>query len=111
MKRRPKEPPVPPERTDTVRHEIISVLEGRTASAREISASVGIPEKEVYDHLEHIHKTMGKRSRHLVVTSAQCLKCGFVFKKREKLTKPGRCPVCHGELIEEPLFSIKEAAE
>ncbi len=109
MKRREKEPIVPPERVDTIRHEIIAALEGKTLSAKEISASVRIPEKEVYTHLDHIHKTMSKRTRHLVVTPAECLKCGFVFKKRERLTKPGRCPVCHGELIEEPLFSIRES--
>jgi predicted Zn-ribbon and HTH transcriptional regulator len=111
MKKRPKEPPVPAERADTLRHEIISALEGRTLSAKEISASVRISEKDVYDHLDHIHKTMSKRDRHLVVTPAECLKCGFVFRKRERLTKPGRCPVCHGELIEEPLFTIKESPE
>jgi predicted Zn-ribbon and HTH transcriptional regulator len=108
MKKKPKAPPVPADRTDTVRHEIIALLEGRAASAREISTSVGIPEKEVYDHLGHIRKTMSKRSRRLVVTPALCLKCGFLFKKREKLRKPHRCPVCQGELIEDPLFSVKE---
>jgi predicted Zn-ribbon and HTH transcriptional regulator len=111
MKKKAKEPAVPQERTDTVRHEIISALEGRTLSAKDISASVRIPEREVYDHLDHIHKTTSKRDRHLLVTPAQCLKCGFVFKKRERLTKPGRCPVCHGEQIVEPLFSIKESPE
>ncbi len=108
MRRKLREPPVPVERTDTVRHEIISVLRGKTMSAKEISASVRISEKEVYVHLNHIQKTMSRREHRLAVTPASCLKCGFVFKKREKLTKPGRCPVCHGELLEEPLFSIEK---
>ncbi len=107
MRKRPKEPPVPAERIDTVRHEIVSALEGRTMSAKDISASVRIPEKEVYAHLDHIQKSMGRKERRLAVTPASCLKCGFIFKKRERLTKPGRCPVCHGEQIEEPLFSIE----
>jgi transcriptional regulator len=110
MKKRLKEPPVPVERTETLRREIISVLEGRPMSAKEISAGVRIPEKEVYFHLDHIQKTMTRKERRLVVTPASCLKCGFVFKKRERLTKPGRCPVCHGELVEEPLFSIEKAS-
>jgi hypothetical protein len=33
-------------------------------------------------------------------------KCGFIFRKRDRLKKPGRCPVCHGEHIQDPLFSI-----
>jgi transcriptional regulator len=110
MKKKAKEPPVPVERIDTVRHEIASVLEGRTMSAKEISAGVRISEKEVYVHLDHIQKTMSRKERRLVVTPASCLKCGFVFKKRDRLTKPGRCPVCHGELLEEPLFTIERSS-
>jgi hypothetical protein len=40
------------------------------------------------------------------VTPAECRKCGFVFQKREKLKKPGKCPICRSESIEEPLFGI-----
>ncbi len=101
---KPKAPFIPPERHDTLRHEIITLLEGETLSAREISAEVGIPEKEVYGHLEHIQT--GRGELRLVVTPAACRKCGFVFTKRERLKKPGKCPVCRSELIREPLFSI-----
>jgi hypothetical protein len=44
----------------------------------------------------------------LVVEPAECFRCGFVFTKRERLRKPGRCPVCRGEVILEPLFSVRE---
>jgi predicted Zn-ribbon and HTH transcriptional regulator len=99
-----KEPRIPPERHGTIRQEIISVLEGNTLSAKEISGLVGISEKDVYAHLEHVERSLKKD---LVITPARCKKCGFVFKKRERLTKPGRCPVCKGQSIEEPLFSVK----
>jgi hypothetical protein len=39
---------------------------------------------------------------------AVCKKCGFVFAKREKLKRPGKCPVCRGESIREPRFTIEE---
>lgn len=107
MKRKPKEPFIPVERHETVRQKIISVLEGQTFSAKDISADVMVSEKEVYEHLEHIQKTLNKRDRNLIITPAECKKCGFVFRKRDRLKKPGRCPVCRGELISEPLFSIK----
>lgn len=110
MKRKEKEPFVPAERHGTVRREIISVLEGRTLSAKEISAEVRISEKEVYDHLEHIQRTLNKKDHHLAVFPAECTKCGFVFKKRERLKKPGKCPVCKGEKIQEPLFSVTPSA-
>jgi len=107
LKRKPKEPFIPVERHETVRQKIISVLEGQTFSAKDISADVMVSEKEVYEHLEHIQKTLNKRDRNLIITPAECKKCGFVFRKRDRLKKPGRCPVCRGELISEPLFSIK----
>jgi len=98
---------MPPERTGTIRQEIILLLEENAAlSAKDISAEVRIPEKEVYGHLEHVQKSLTKVGHHLHVKPAECLKCGFVFAKREKLKTPGRCPVCHEEHIQEPLFSI-----
>lgn len=107
MKNKPRKPAVPRERGETARREIASVLEGRVLSAKEISAQVGLSEKEVYGHLEHIQKTLNKGDCHLVVTPAECIKCGFVFRKRERLKKPGRCPVCRSELIQQPLFTVR----
>lgn len=99
-----KGPFIPREKHDTLRHEIIALLERETLSAREISGKVGIPEAEVYGHLRHIQAK--RRERHLHITPAACRKCGFVFTKRDRLTKPGKCPVCRGELITEPAFSL-----
>jgi predicted Zn-ribbon and HTH transcriptional regulator len=97
---------IPEERHETVRRQIMSILGAGTVSAKDISSEVRIPEKEVYEHLEHIRKTLSKRDHQLDVTPAECSKCGFTFSKREKLKKPGKCPVCRGELIREPLFSL-----
>ena len=107
LKQKKKEPFIPVDRQETVRREIVSAIEGRALSAREISGMVSIPEKAVCDHISHIQKTVHKTGRMLVVTPAECKQCGFVFKKREKLKKPGKCPICRAETIKEPLFSIK----
>jgi predicted Zn-ribbon and HTH transcriptional regulator len=109
LKNKPKEPVVPVERRETVRQEITDVLGESVLSARDISGAVGISVREVYEHLAHIQKSIGKGEHHLEVTPAECKKCGFVFKKRERLKKPGKCPVCRSESIEEPLFSIKKS--
>jgi predicted Zn-ribbon and HTH transcriptional regulator len=108
LKKKPKEPFVPVERHGTIRQEIVSLLEGKTLSAREISANIGVSEKEVYEHLEHIQRTINKREHNLIVTPAVCKKCGFVFRKRERLKKPSKCPVCRNEIIGEPLFSVRK---
>ena len=107
LKDKSKKPFIPAERQETVRQNIISVLEGQTLSAKEISAEVKASEREVYDHLEHIQRTVNKKEHNFMVTPAECRKCGFVFRKRERLKKPGKCPVCNSELIQEPLFSIR----
>lgn len=106
MKKKSKEAFIPQEREDTIRHKIIAALTAQSLSAKEISADVRISEKEVYAHLEHIRKTVSKGGHNLIVTPSECNKCGFVFKKRDRLKKPGKCPVCSGESISAPLFSI-----
>jgi len=106
MKIKPKEPFILPEKHDTIRQEIISALMERALSVREISAEVRISEKEVVDHLEHIRIAVRKSKGRLLIIPAECKKCGFKFKKRERLTKPGKCPICRNKYIQEPHFSI-----
>jgi len=101
-----KKPFIPIERHETIRQKIINVLKDRTLTATEISAEISIRQKEVYDHLEHIQRSVVKNGIELIVNPASCKKCGFTFKKRERLSKPGKCPICRGEAIEEPSFSI-----
>ncbi len=109
MKVKIKEPPVPVERFDTIRHRIISLLLDHSATARQISTELRIPEKEIYEHLEHIKKTMRTGEYHLSVRPAVCEKCGFAFRKRERLKAPGKCPICRSESILEPVFVVMKA--
>ncbi len=106
MRKKSKEPFIPVARHETIRQRIASLLEGKTYSARDLSVEAGISEKDVYEHLEHIQKTVGKGGRSFIVVPAECRMCNFVFRKRDRLKKPGKCPVCRSETIQEPLFSI-----
>jgi len=103
--------PILPEQHETVRQRIISFLEGGEASARDIAQELGIPEREVTEHLAHIQKSMTKREYALHMKPSQCNRCGFVFRKRTRLSKPGKCPVCRNKSIHPPLFSIKSKTE
>ncbi len=107
MKQRDREPPVPQEMHETLRRKMLEALEEGPRSARELSSEVRLPEKEVYDHLEHLRKTADTAGLRFIITPAECAKCGFIFSKRERLKKPGKCPVCKGESIHEPLFAIE----
>ena len=99
-------PYVPIERHETVRKAITTLLLDHPCTAREISQVVQIPEKEVLASLENIAKTIHRENYKLVITPCQCRKCGFVFHKRERLKKPGKCPICKSESIEDARFSI-----
>lgn len=105
MKNGPKEPAIPPDAHDTIRRKIADALKRAPCSARDLSIDLGIPEREVYGHLEHIRKTVHTGGQ-LLIMPAVCRKCGFVFAKRERFKKPGKCPLCKNESIQEPRFSI-----
>lgn len=98
----------PPAAHDTIRHELLVELEEGPLSALDLSGRIGISEKDVFEHLMHIRTTLHRSERRLVVQPAECAKCGFIFHKRERLTKPSKCPVCRSESIHAPLFSLAE---
>ncbi|MBI4012527.1 MAG: transcriptional regulator [Candidatus Rokubacteria bacterium] len=75
-------------------------------TARELSAQVGIPEKQVAGHLEHLGRSLKAAGQRLHVGPARCLDCGFVFRRRDRLSRPSRCPVCRGERVDAPRFAI-----
>jgi predicted Zn-ribbon and HTH transcriptional regulator len=97
----------PVERNETLRHYITAVLEEQTLSARDMAQFARIPEREVYEHLEHVRKSLHGKPKELVVFPARCESCGFEFRKRERLAKPGKCPQCRSALILPPLFRIE----
>ncbi|MDX1815528.1 MAG: transcriptional regulator [Thermodesulfobacteriota bacterium] len=96
----------PADRKETIRRRILSLLSGHSLTARQISAEVGIPEREAYAHMPHVKRTVVRLGGRLVVTPAECRKCGYVFRERKRPNRPGRCPVCRGESISEPLFAV-----
>jgi predicted Zn-ribbon and HTH transcriptional regulator len=101
-----KKPQIPPGEEETVRRRILALLEEGSRTAREISAAVHIPEKEVADHLVHLRRSLRHAGKRLEQLPAECLECGFVFRKRDRPTGPGRCPVCRGEFISAPAFRV-----
>ncbi len=102
-----KKPTAPSEDLETVRRRILALLEEGPRTAKEISGAVRIPEREVGEHLVHLRKTLRAKGRRLEQLPAECLGCGFVFRKRDRLTGPGRCPVCKGEFISAPSFRVE----
>jgi len=96
----------PENQPGTVRQRIVHLLEEEELSARDISQRLGIREKEVYDHLTHIARSMNARGKRLRVPPFACLGCGYVFKERERFTRPGRCPRCKGTRVQTPVYRL-----
>ena len=90
----------------TIRQQIIELLTDAEMDALELSREVGIKEKEVYEHLVHIARTLAAKGRKLSIKASECLKCGYVFKDRRRFTRPGRCPRCRESHIVNPSFKI-----
>ncbi|MBI5182116.1 MAG: transcriptional regulator [Nitrospirae bacterium] len=90
----------------TIRQEIKDLLMDRLLTSKDISKIIRIKEKDVIDHLNHIAISVGKKD--FIIEPSICMKCGFVFNKRERLTSPSRCPVCKHEGVSEPRFGIKK---
>ena len=93
---------------ETLRQQMITLLNGAAMTALEISQVLRIPEKDVVRHLAHIEKSLAARGRRLAITPSICMGCGFRFVRRRRLTRPGRCPQCRQSRISEPLFRVAD---
>ena len=102
-----KGPDIPKEEPDTVRRSLLALLEQGPRTAIELSAAVRKPQKEVLAHLEHLRRSLRRGSRRLELSPAECRGCGFVFRKRARVTSPGRCPLCKGESVSDPAFRVE----
>jgi hypothetical protein len=109
--RHPREPVEPQPRSDTIRTLLERLLREQAWTARELSGRVGIPERQVTGHLDHLARSLKARGERLAVDSARCLDCGFVFRKRDRLTRPSRCPACRSQHLTSPCFRIAASRE
>ena len=90
----------------TLRHALREELLDGFSTARDLSSRLGVPEKDIAHHLEHLERSLRGTGGRLEVEPASCVGCGFVFRKRERLTRPTSCPLCNGERIEPPRFRV-----
>jgi len=92
----------------TARQRIVELLTGARLSSYQLAQLLGIPERQVEDHLPHVVKSLARdRTRRFILEPATCPDCGFAFRERTKLTRPSRCPRCHGESITAPRYGIE----
>jgi predicted Zn-ribbon and HTH transcriptional regulator len=96
---------LPPERTP--RQRIIDLITGTRLSSYQLAQMLGIPERQVEEHLTHVVKTVARdKTRRFILDPARCQDCDFVFRDRRRLTSPSRCPNCRSEGIAAPRYGI-----
>jgi predicted Zn-ribbon and HTH transcriptional regulator len=94
-----------PERTS--RQRIIDLITGTRLSSFQLAQILGIPERQVEEHLTHVVKTIARdKTRRFILDPACCQDCDFVFRDRSRLTRPSRCPHCRSEVISAPRYGI-----
>ena len=90
----------------TIRQQMIALLSQGEYGARDLSQTLGIREKEVYDHLLHVARTVASQKQQFKVIPSRCLTCGHVFYNRKRFNKPSRCYRCKNERITEPRYQV-----
>jgi predicted Zn-ribbon and HTH transcriptional regulator len=93
----------------TVRQRMLALLGEKEMTARELSQTLGIREREVFDHLTHVARSVAAQGGRLTVLPVRCLSCGYVFEERKRFTRPSRCPRCKKSHIETPVYHLSPA--
>lgn len=91
--------------TGSVRQQLLARLREGPCTLRELAAELGLGVREAADHLGHARRSLGPGER-LHHDPAECLACGFSFRKRDRLTTPSRCPQCRSEGIRPARFRV-----
>ena len=106
MGKKIKKEPVPESASATIRRRMVEILSQWEMSALDLSQELGVAEKIILSHLPHVIRSVGSKGQKVVIQPAGCLACGFQFKERDRLTRPGRCPQCKKSHISPPRFRI-----
>lgn len=96
---------LPPERTP--RQRIIDVITGTRLSSHQLAQMLGLPERQIEEHLTHVVKSLARdRFHRFILEPSTCPDCDYVFRDRTKLSRPSRCPRCRSEGITSPRYGI-----
>lgn len=91
----------------TLRQRIIELLREEELDAMELSQLLSIREKEVYEHLPHIARTLASSGEKLIISPYRCLNCDYSFVGRSRFDRPGRCPRCKEGHIRMATYSVR----
>jgi len=86
------------------------LLSDQPRSASSLARELGLARGNIEDDLRHAIRSAQAAGHRVHVLPARCKSCGFEFDE-SRLTKPGKCPQCHGSRVFEPQISIDRPAD
>lgn len=89
------------------RKDLIDILKAQSISLHELAVMLEEKPRDLEDDLQHLFRSLRSEPLSPVITPAICRKCGFVFHK-DKLHRPGKCPMCKGDWLTDPLIRLEE---
>jgi predicted Zn-ribbon and HTH transcriptional regulator len=90
----------------TFRRDLVTLLSVQPRSVSSIAREMGLDRRDVEDDLRHAIRSARASGHEVVIEPARCRQCGFVFGE-DKLSKPGKCPACHGTRLFEAQIRIE----
>lgn len=91
----------------TIRQRMMDLLREEELDSLALSQILSIPEKEVFEHLPHVVKSLKASGEKLTVSPYLCLHCDYTFDTRARFTRPGRCPRCRNSHIRMATYFIE----
>ncbi len=92
------------------RKDLVALLAAGPRSVSSIARELGLRRGDVEDDLRHALRSARAAGHKIVIVPARCRSCGFTFDE-EKLSKPGKCPVCKGSRLYEAQIGITPIAD
>ena len=87
------------------RRHLLDLLSHEPRSVSSLARELEMRRGDVEEDLQHALRSARAAGHRIDVIPARCKACDFVFSP-EKLTKPGRCPVCKGTRLFEAMIQI-----
>lgn len=92
------------------RRQLIDLLALEFRSASWLARELGMTRGDIEEDLRHALRSARAAGHDIEIVPARCKSCDFVFSK-DKLSKPGRCPVCKGSRVFEPMIRIRASLD
>jgi predicted Zn-ribbon and HTH transcriptional regulator len=91
------------------RKDLLTLLSAEPRSASSLARELGLNRRDMAEDLRHLLRSARAAGHRIMIEPARCRTCGFTFDE-DKLSKPSKCPQCHGTRLYEAQIRIEPAS-